>query len=118
MQEPKRILVISPYSGDVRRNLSYLEHCLKYVIAQGHAPFAPHWIYPQYLDDKDPDQRELGLHMGLAWGEKAQEIWIFRDLGETEGMAYEIGYYKMNFTDIPMKSFFLLDGDPYAPKAL
>jgi len=100
MKTPKRILVISPYSGNVPRNLSYLQH----------APFAPHHVYPIFLDDTDEDQRELGLHMGLAWGECAEEIWIFTDLGESAGMSYEMGYYSMNFTDIPQETLKLLDG--------
>ena len=30
-------------------------------------PFAPHLLYPQVLDDGDPDERALGLFFGLVW---------------------------------------------------
>jgi len=107
MREPKRILVISPYSGDIEKNLKYLDCCMRYVIAKGHAPFAPHFIYPHFLDDSKPEERRRGLEMGLVWGEKAEEIWIFVDHGHSEGMSYERAYYQVCFTDIPIRDILL-----------
>ena len=55
----------------------------------GNIPFAPHLLFPQFLDDSDPKERELGLFFGVALMSKCAEVWVF---GETisAGMAKEI----------------------------
>ena len=37
-----------------------------HVMNEGHAFFAPHLLYPQLLDDSNPQERQAGLDMGLA----------------------------------------------------
>ncbi|WP_367180434.1 DUF4406 domain-containing protein [uncultured Enterococcus sp.] len=44
---------------------------------QGTIPFAPHLLYPQVLDDGDPEQRKLGLYFGMIWLRKCDELWVF-----------------------------------------
>ena len=51
-------------------------------------PVASHLLYPQILDDHDPNERELGLMFGLALLRICDEVWVF---GEASlGMAQEI----------------------------
>ena len=60
------VYVCSPYAGD-----------------------APHLLFPQFLRDDDPTERELGLFFGNALMSKCSEVWVF---GSTisPGMAAEI----------------------------
>ena len=52
-------------------------------------PIAPHLLFPQFLNDSDPKERELGLSFGNALLGICSEIWVF---GEriSDGMAAEI----------------------------
>ena len=56
---------------------------------QNTIPFAPHLLYPQFMDDSNPAERELGLLFGVVWLCKMDEVWVF---GEriSPGMKREI----------------------------
>jgi hypothetical protein len=84
----KRVIVESPFAGDVERNLRYLRACLADCLRRGEAPFASHAIYtqPGVLDDTDPVQRAIGITAGFAWRDVADATVVYVDLGITEGM--------------------------------
>lgn len=82
----RRVVIESPYAGDVARNLRYLDRCMKDSIGRGEAPFASHKLYPSVLDDGVPDRRELGLRLGFEWRKVAEETVVYTDLGVSPGM--------------------------------
>ncbi len=88
----KRVVIESPYAGDVERNMRYARAALKDCIHRGEAPYASHLLYTQegVLDDNKPEERQLGIDTALAWGDVADLVVIYRDLGITEGMQYGI----------------------------
>lgn len=55
----------------------------------GYIPIAPHLLFPQFLRDADPKERQLGLFFGNALMSKCSEVWVF---GEyiSSGMEAEI----------------------------
>lgn len=59
------VFICSPYAGDIKRNTINAKRYLKFAVDEGAIPFAPHLLYPQVLDDSDPEQRRLGLL--LVW---------------------------------------------------
>ena len=64
-----------------------IDYCRR-VIDAGYMPVASHLLYPQILNDNDPDERELGLLFGLALLRMCDEVWVFGEV--SEGMAKEI----------------------------
>src|SRR3546814_12910998 len=66
----KLVIIESPYAGDVEENTRYARACLQDCLRRGEAPFASHLLYtqPGILDDRVPDERELGLEAGRRWG--------------------------------------------------
>ena len=70
----KRVILESPYAGDLGRNIKYPRACLRDSIHRGEAPLASHLLYTQegVLDDGDPEERKLGIEAGLAWGPVAE----------------------------------------------
>lgn len=84
----KRIIIESPYAGDIELNLRYAKACVKDSILRGEAPFASHLLYTQFgiLDDFIPNQRTLGINMGFAWGEVSDGSAVYEDLGIARGM--------------------------------
>lgn len=84
----KRVYVASPYRGDVETNVAFARAVCREVALAGDAPLAPHLLFPQFLDDDDPAQRELGLAAALSWIEVADEMLVAGDV--SDGMRGEI----------------------------
>ncbi len=88
----RRVIVESPFAGDVERNLRYARAALRDSLHRGEAPLASHLLYtqPGVLLDADGTERQLGIEAGLAWGPAAELTAVYVDLGITEGMAQGI----------------------------
>lgn len=84
----KRVIVESPFAGDVERNIAYARLCLRDCLLKGEAPIASHLLYtqPNVLDDKVPDERNLGIAAGLMWGCVAETTIVYTDYGMSNGM--------------------------------
>lgn len=90
----RRVIVESPYAGDVERNLRYLRACMADCLARGEAPFASHALYtqPGVLRDEDPRERDLGIQAGFAWRQSAEATVVYTDLGMSRGMEYGLAH--------------------------
>ncbi|NNJ31386.1 DUF7768 domain-containing protein [Lacrimispora defluvii] len=75
----KLIYVASPYAGDIEQNTEFAKKACRHVMNEGHAFFAPHLLYPTILDEHQPEQRQLGLDMGLAMLPRCDELWCYGD---------------------------------------
>ena len=62
----RKIYVASKYAGDVDANVAAAITYCRRVIDEGYMPVASHLLYPQILNDNDPNERDLGLMFGLA----------------------------------------------------
>ena len=49
----------------------------RFAVEQGYIPIAPHLLFPQFLNDADPKERQLGLFFGNALMSKCSEVWVF-----------------------------------------
>ena len=74
----------------------------RFAVTEGYLPLAPHLLFPQFMDDSDEDEREVGIHMGLVLLTKCMELWVFGDK-ITEGMRREIKRAK--WRNIPVRYF-------------
>ena len=61
----------------------------RFAVETGYIPIAPHLLFPQFLNDGDPAERELGLFFGNALMSKCSEVWVFGSR-ISDGMAAEI----------------------------
>lgn len=75
----KIIYVASPYAGDIEKNTEFAKNACRFVMEQGHAFFCPHLLYPSFLDEHNPQERQLGLDMGLNMLKTCDELWCFGD---------------------------------------
>ena len=82
------VLLESPYAGDIARNVEYARKAMRDCLMRGEAPFASHLLYtqPDVLDDLLPNERELGIEAGLAWGTLAERTVVYADYGISRGM--------------------------------
>lgn len=82
----KKIIIESPYAGDVKKNLAYARACLLDSLKRGEAPIASHLLYTQVLDDNKPEDRQLGIEAGLAFLTHVDMQVFYVDLGMSRGM--------------------------------
>ena len=76
----------------VHRHKVYVKLARRYcrfVASKQRIPVVSHLMYPQFLNDADPKERELGLLCGLALLKCCTEVWCFgTDI--SAGMKQEI----------------------------
>ena len=87
------VYICSPYSGDIERNTDSARRYSRFAVAMGYIPIAPHLLFTQFLDDSDPDERELGLFFGNVLMSKCSEVWVFGS-HISSGMRAEINWAK------------------------
>ena len=87
-----RVIIESPYAGDVERNLRYLRAAMRDCLHRGEAPYASHALYtqPGVLDDDDPAERALGIVAGFVWRAAADKTVVYQDLNMSSGMRQGI----------------------------
>ena len=71
------VYICSPFSGDVETNVANARRYSRYAVDKGYIPIAPHLLFPQFLRDDHPMERQLGLVFGLAVLCKCAEVWVF-----------------------------------------
>ena len=83
------VYVASAYSGEVTTNTEKAKQYCRFAMEQGQIPLAPHLMFPLFMNDDDPAERELAILMDVVLLGKCDELWVF---GEriSEGMAVEI----------------------------
>jgi len=92
----RRVIVESPYAAEAEAdrdyNVSYARAAMHDCLMRGEAPYASHLLYtqPGVLNDGDPGERQHGIDAGLAWGNVADAVVVYTDLGISPGMHYGI----------------------------
>lgn len=94
-QEAKRtaykplVFICSPYAGNILLHTELAREYCRYAVSKNCIPIAPHLLFPQFMEEADPAQRELGIFFGLVLQSKCKEVWVFgRRI--SRGMAVEI----------------------------
>lgn len=83
------VYICSPFAGDTAGNTQKARHYCRFAVRNGAIPFAPHLLFPQFLDDGKPAERAIGMFMGMVFLGKCEQLWVFgKDI--STGMAAEI----------------------------
>jgi len=87
-----RVIIESPYAGDIETNIAYAIKCVADSLRRGEFPFASHLLYTRdgILNDDIKEERALGINAGLEWGKMAEKTIVYTDLGISKGMQYGI----------------------------
>jgi hypothetical protein len=111
-REMRRVVVESPFAGDIEANLKYARACLRDCLMRGESPVASHLLLTQegILDDADPIERAVGINAGHAWMHGAHAVVVYSDRGISPGMqagirsaafhGLEVEYRKLNAADV------------------
>jgi peroxiredoxin len=94
----KTVMVISPFRASATRSrFQHLEHAKKLcalAARSGAAPFASHVFYPQFLNEDDDEDRQLGLDCEKVWIAGCNELWVWDAWGISDGMKSAILFAK------------------------
>lgn len=92
----RRVILESPYAGDVDANLAYARQKLRQLVLRGDAPIASHLLLtqPGILDDNNKAERETGISAGLEWYSAADVIVFAAGRGWSPGMLRALGLAK------------------------
>lgn len=96
------VYIASPFAGDTEYNISRAKDYCRFVISRGCIPLAPHLHFPQFMDDSDRGERELGLFFATVLLGKCDALWVFGGR-VSNGMAREIA--KVQKRGIPIRYF-------------
>ena len=99
----KRVIIESPYAGNIEQNVKYARRALRDSLNRNEAPFVSHLLYTQVLDDSNQDERDWGIAANMVWLEVANLIAIYEDYGISTGMNLAITFAKKWLSLIPIE---------------
>lgn len=96
------VVICSPFAGDIAGNTEKARSYSRFAVTRNCIPIAPHLLFPQFMNDSDPYQRDLAIFMGLVLLSKCLELWVFGET-VTAGMSVELAKAKQR--DIRIRYF-------------
>ena len=88
------VYICSPFSqGDVKENVRNARCYCRYAVNNHAIPFAPHLLFPQFMNDSNPAERSLAMLMNRVMLGKCDELWVFGSV-ISKGMKREIKWAK------------------------
>ena len=103
------VYICSPFAGDLEKNVVAARTYSRFAVEQGYIPIAPRLLFPQFLDDSDPKERELGLFFGNAIMSKCSEVWVFgshissgmeAEIKRAKGKNYRLRHFTENLEEV------------------
>lgn len=96
------VYICSPYSGDVENNVEVARRFCAHAVTRRKIPLAPHLLFPQFMDDTDPDARGLAMFFNRVLLSKCEAIWVYT-ARVSAGMRAEIEWAHQ--LEIPVRYF-------------
>lgn len=81
------VYVCSPYSRDIKNNVSNAKKYSRFVVENRAIPITTHLMYPQFMNEAT--ERDMAMHFNYVLLGKCTELWVFGGV-VSRGMAHEI----------------------------
>lgn len=94
--------ICSPYSGDVQANTALARQFCGFAVAAGQIPLAPHLLFPQFMNEADPDERELAMCFNKVLLSSCDAVWVYTGR-VSKGMRAEIEWARD--LELPIRYF-------------
>lgn len=103
------VFICSPYAGEVEENIRAARRYSRFAVDKGYIPIAPHLLFPQFLNDAAPNERQLGLFFGDALMSKCSEVWVFgsrvsagmeTEIKRAKWKNYRLRYFNENCEEV------------------
>ena len=83
------VYICSQFSGKVKKNKRKARKYCRFALEQHTIPFAPHLLFPQFMDDNNPKERQTAMFMNMVMLGKCEQLWVFGE-NYSNGMKEEI----------------------------
>lgn len=83
------VYIYSPYRGNTNENIENARKYSRFAVRHHSIPFAPHLLFPQFLDDTLGEERQTAMFMNYVMLTKCVELWVFGS-HVSEGMAQDV----------------------------
>jgi hypothetical protein len=93
------VYICSPYRGNTNVNIENARRYSRFAVRNHSIPFAPHLLFPQFMDDTLDEERQTAMSMNHVMLTKCGELWVFGS-SISEGMAQEIKWAKRRHMQI------------------
>ena len=107
----RRVFICSPYravskdpirrEAEMDENIDRVHNACRMASALGLLPLAPHGYFTNFLNDRNPQEREEGMELGMEWLAQSDEVWVV-GTRVSEGMSREIA--KATELGIPVRN--------------
>ncbi len=87
----KIVYICSPFRGDTETNIANAQKYSRFAVDEGVLPIAPHLLFPQFMNDDVPEERNQAMNFNQTILHLCQEVWVFGK-STTMGMAFEIAF--------------------------
>lgn len=103
------VYICSPYAGNIDANVDAARVYSRFAVESGYIPIAPHLLFPQFMRDDDPTERQLGLFFGNALMSKCSEVWVFgnyispgmeAEIKRAKWKNYRLRYFTENLKEV------------------
>ena len=101
-KEKKVVFICSPFKDDIEVNTARAKRYGRFAVTKKVVPIIPHLMYPRFLNEDSPDERAMGLEMGLVLLSNCHEIWVF---GNRISRGMEIEIEKAKEINIPIRYY-------------
>lgn len=96
------VYICSPFAGDTEGNIEKARRYSRFAVRNACIPFAPHLLFPQFLDDAVPAERSLAMFMNMVLLGKCEQLWVF---GGTISAGMEAEIEKAEKKNMPIRYF-------------
>lgn len=55
------VYICSPYAGETENNIKAAQKYSRFAVDKGYIPVAPHLLFPQFMNDANPAERNVFL---------------------------------------------------------
>ena len=96
------VYICSPYSGDVEANIAVAREFCRVAVERRKIPFASHLLFPQFMNDNNPAERELAMFFNRILLAHCEAVWVYA-AHVSAGMRLELDW--AHSLGLPVKYF-------------
>lgn len=96
------VYICSPYSGDTPVNVAVARELCRVAVERRKIPFAPHLLFPQFMNDNNPGERELAMFFNRILLAHCEAVWVYA-ADVSAGMRQELDWARS--LGLPVKYF-------------
>lgn len=103
--------ICSPYCGDIEANVELARDLSAYAVDYQRIPLAPHLLFPQFMDDTDPWDRDLAMFFNRVLLSKCEGMWVYiprvspgmkAEISWAHQLELPITYFDHNFAEVEL----------------